>query len=65
LLNLKRFYDPLIAMLDRAMQEGFLQPKYRGLVLVANDPRSLLEVVSDWRAPVFEAWQMPGASLGT
>jgi uncharacterized protein (TIGR00730 family) len=43
LLNLDGYYDPLLAFLDRAVEEGFLQPQYRAALLVATDVETALE----------------------
>src|SRR5438445_4371604 len=45
LLNVSGFFDPLLAWLDRTVQEGFLKAKHRGLLLVADDPQRLLELL--------------------
>lgn len=43
LLNQDGYYDPLIAFLDRAVEEGFLLPRYRAALLVDTGLESLLE----------------------
>ena len=66
LLNVNRFYDGFLALLDHAMREGFLQPRYRELVLVGDTPAALLDTMQNWRPPPIEAWARPGdAPLGT
>jgi len=42
LLNTDGYYDPLIAMLDRMVSEGFLSPAVRSLLLVGTDAAELL-----------------------
>jgi uncharacterized protein (TIGR00730 family) len=42
LLNFQGFYDPLIAFLDRAVEEGFLRPRHRDALLVETDLGRLL-----------------------
>jgi uncharacterized protein (TIGR00730 family) len=46
LLNLQGYYDPLIAFLDRAVEEGFLQPRYRAALLVGDELEALLDRLS-------------------
>jgi uncharacterized protein (TIGR00730 family) len=46
LLNLDGYYDPLIAFLDRAVDEGFLEPRYRAALLVADELESALELLA-------------------
>ncbi len=43
LLNFEQYYDPLIAFLDRAVQEGFLRPRHRAALLVDDDLARLVE----------------------
>jgi hypothetical protein len=43
LLNIKGYFDHLLAQLDHMVQEQFLQPFHRNLLLSAPDPESLLE----------------------
>ena len=42
LLNTDGYYDPLIAMLDRMVSEGFVSPAVRALLLVGTDAAELL-----------------------
>lgn len=43
LLNVAGYYDPLLAMIDRAVEEGFILPRYRDLIVVASTAEALLE----------------------
>jgi uncharacterized protein (TIGR00730 family) len=43
LLNLNGFFDSLLTWLDRAVQDGFLKPKHRRLLIEAREPEELLE----------------------
>jgi uncharacterized protein (TIGR00730 family) len=43
LLNVGRYYDPLIHFLDRAVAEDFIKPKHRGLLIVASEAGQLLD----------------------
>src|SRR5690349_9771523 len=45
LLNLDGYYDPFIAMLDRAVADGFIKPENRPLVLDDSSPERLLDRV--------------------
>ena len=42
LLAVGTLYDPLLAFLDRAVEEGFVSSRDRALLKVANDPAILL-----------------------
>ena len=43
LLNVGGFYDPLLALFDRAVVGGFLKPQNRAIVTAESDPVSLLD----------------------
>jgi cytokinin riboside 5'-monophosphate phosphoribohydrolase len=44
-LNVAGYFDPLLALVDRAVQEGFVQKKYRRLFVVANQVEELLDAL--------------------
>jgi uncharacterized protein (TIGR00730 family) len=46
LLNTAGFFDPLLAWIDQTVREGFLKPKHRELLKVAETPERLLEVLA-------------------
>ncbi len=56
LLNVKGYYDALTALLDHAVNEQFLRPEHRGLVLVDEDPEGLLEQLARYRPPLLDKW---------
>lgn len=43
LLNVAGYYDPLIAMLDGMVAQGFLSPAVRGLLQIGSDVGELLQ----------------------
>ena len=45
LLNVNDYYAPLVALLDNAEQEGFLPAIYRDLVIQANTPGEMLDLL--------------------
>ena len=49
LLNVDRYFDPLLAWLDRAVGEGFLRAAHRQLLLEAEDPERLLDLMERYR----------------
>jgi len=51
LLNTARYFDPLVLMIGRAIEEGFIVPENRHLVVVSESPRELLEKLSQHRLP--------------
>lgn len=56
LLNVDGFYDPLIAMFDHAVAEGFLAPHSRALVLEEHDPLRLLDRLQTTPMPHVDRW---------
>ena len=46
LLNVGGFYDPLVRLVDHAVQEGFIKPKHRELLIVEERPGVLLRRLS-------------------
>jgi uncharacterized protein (TIGR00730 family) len=56
LLNVDGYYDPLLALFDRAVTEGFLHPAHRALVVEASDNETLLDEIAGFRPPVVEKW---------
>jgi uncharacterized protein (TIGR00730 family) len=56
LLNVEGYYDPLLALLDHAVAEGFLRREHRALVLQEQEPGRLLALLRDWDAPALRKW---------
>jgi uncharacterized protein (TIGR00730 family) len=51
LLNVNGYYDPLLAMLDRAVDEKFLFPEHRQSLLCAADPQQVLSAMQNHHHP--------------
>lgn len=61
LLNVNGYYDPLIAMADKAVTERFLRRVHRELLLSDDDPGQLLDRLSQYSAPFVDKWlEEPG-----
>lgn len=57
LLNVRNYYDPLLALCDGAVREGFLHPGHRSAVLHSADPSELLDKLADFSpVPVGKWW---------
>jgi uncharacterized protein (TIGR00730 family) len=57
LLNIEKYWDGLLAVLDHAVDEGFVRPENSRLVLVAQTPERMLERLSEWTPPEhIEKW---------
>jgi uncharacterized protein (TIGR00730 family) len=50
-LDVAGYWDPLAALLDRAVAEGFVTPENRALLLVAGTPAALLDRFAAWTPP--------------
>ena len=56
LLNVNGFYDPLLAMFDRAVADGFLRPQNRAMALADTDIESLLAQMDTYQAEPVSKW---------
>ncbi|MGB4912982.1 MAG: TIGR00730 family Rossman fold protein [Candidatus Dechloromonas phosphoritropha] len=56
LLNINGFYDPLLALFERAVAEGFLRDENRAMALAAGDIESLLAVMAAYRPEPVSKW---------
>ena len=56
LLNINGFYDPLLAMFDRAVTDGFLRAQNRAMALADTGIDSLLAQMEAYRAEPVSKW---------
>ncbi|HYW39252.1 MAG TPA: TIGR00730 family Rossman fold protein [Terriglobales bacterium] len=56
ILNVVGYYSPLLAMFDHAVQERFLKPENRALVLARESAAELLRALEEWRPVRVEKW---------
>jgi len=56
ILNVRGYYSPLLAMLDHAVEERFLKPENRCLVLARESPADLLQALEEWRPIHVQKW---------
>ncbi|WP_306603033.1 TIGR00730 family Rossman fold protein [Azonexus sp.] len=56
LLNINGFYDPLLALFDHAVSEGFLRAPNRAMALVSSDIDDLLEQMANYRPEPVSKW---------
>jgi uncharacterized protein (TIGR00730 family) len=54
LLNVAGFFDGLLAFLDHTVQDGFIKPLHRHMLLRAKTPYELLEMLAAVESPVPE-----------
>jgi uncharacterized protein (TIGR00730 family) len=56
LLNVAGYYDSLLALFDHAVQEGFLKPEHRSLVISDDDPEQLIYRIQKFEPPETPKW---------
>jgi uncharacterized protein (TIGR00730 family) len=57
LLNIERYWDGLLKVLDHAVDEQFVRPENAQLVLVASTPEGMLDRLERWTPPAhIEKW---------
>jgi predicted Rossmann-fold nucleotide-binding protein len=59
LLEVAGYWEPLTALFDRAVAEGFVHPNHRSLVLAGEDPGELLDLMERYRLPAEKKWAAP------
>ena len=57
LLNVEGYYDGLLKMFDHAVEEHFLKPAHRQMVISDNRPESLVERLLAYQPPSEEKWR--------
>jgi hypothetical protein len=58
-LNVGGYYDPLVALLDHAVAEGFVTAENRRLVTVDSSPERLLDRMAAHEPPPAPSWITP------
>jgi len=56
LINVERYFDPLLLFLDNAVARGFMKTQHRQMLLVAEDPVELLDRMATYEAPTVGKW---------
>ena len=54
LLNVQGFYSQLTGFLDHTVDQGFVEPDYRAMIVVEEDPDALIRRFRTYRAPVID-----------
>jgi uncharacterized protein (TIGR00730 family) len=57
-LNVNGYYDPLLAMIEKMVREGFLRPDYAGVLRFESDPAAILDSFLTYSPPATK-WQKP------
>jgi uncharacterized protein (TIGR00730 family) len=50
-LNVRGFYDGLLALVQHAVDEGFVPPEHLGLILKAEEPEELVDLLIGYEPP--------------
>ena len=61
-LDVAGFYAPLAAFLDGVRENGFIQPRFRGLLSVAKTPEAALGVFAAHTPPSGTGWARPASA---
>ena len=56
LLDVEGYWEPLLAMVDRMVEEEFVKPAHRRMLLVARDPGELLDQIAAYEPPPVPQW---------
>ncbi|QBQ98062.1 TIGR00730 family Rossman fold protein [Paraburkholderia pallida] len=55
-LNIDSFYNPLIALLEHTVSEGFMRQAYLDLLQIDSDPAALIGKLKRYHAPAKDKW---------
>jgi len=56
LLNTAGYFNPLLALLNHAVEEGFVEASHRKLIVTAKAPDEMLEQIMNWQEPDITRW---------
>lgn len=56
ILNVERYFDPLLKQFDRGVAEEFIRPEHREIILSATEPQELLDRLASFHPPSLEKW---------
>ena len=59
LLEVDGFFDPLLGLFNRAVEDGFVYPDHRSLVLSGDEPGALLDAMAAYEPPATKKWVSP------
>ena len=54
LLNVSDYFRELLAFFDRNVEDEFVQPEHREMLLVEEDPEILLDRLMSWQSPTID-----------
>ena len=56
ILNVEGYYDPLLALFDRALAEQFVKPVHRRMVIAESQPEPLVARLLEYQPPTVDKW---------
>ena len=56
LLDVGGFYSKMSDFIDQVVEEGFLQPHHRAMLLIEKEPEAMLDRMAHYLAPKTEHW---------
>jgi uncharacterized protein (TIGR00730 family) len=56
LLDVRGYFNPLLKLFDHAVDEGFVKPEHRKLVMTGKTSSRLLTALRNWRPPRLKKW---------
>lgn len=56
LLNVANYYDPLLALFNHAIEERFVRPEYRRLLIDDTNAAQILDAMETYQPPNVEKW---------
>lgn len=56
LLNVAQYFDPLLKMLDKSLEEGLLKESSRQMIITDSDVESLFKKMRAYKPPKTEKW---------
>lgn len=59
LLNIAGYYDKLGQFLDHTVEEAFMRPQHRSMLIIESDPAALLDRYADYTPPTVSKWIAP------
>jgi len=60
ILNMNGFYNPLNTLIQTMVDDGFLKPSNRDMLLVDENIEAILDKMENYKAPEVAKWLAPG-----
>ncbi|WP_058305975.1 LOG family protein [Gracilibacillus massiliensis] len=57
LLNINNYYDPIMTLFDHMIEQGFVKPAYRDLVVIENESEKLIQRLKGYQGEYIDKWK--------